>query len=147
MKWIRGHCNRRWSVAEEDRGFVTPCLIWMGSRNGQGYGTVIRDRKTHMAHRFSWESANGPIPEGLQLDHLCRVPSCVNPEHLEPVTNAENVRRGAAARPKVTHCQRGHEFTPGNTGVSARGTRFCRACKSADNIARGRKRWGGSRSV
>lgn len=74
------------------------CWIWQGPDNGQGYGTLRLPgvRKKSYAHRVSYEMLVGPIPEGLYLDHLCRNPPCVNPDHLEPVTHAENVRRGLA---------------------------------------------------
>lgn len=78
------------------------CWRWTGQKNRFGYGqlTVNRDGKSRClgAHRFSYEAHVGPIPEGLEIDHLCRVRDCVNPEHLEPVTRAENVRRSWAAR-------------------------------------------------
>lgn len=80
-----------------------------------------------------YEAFVGPIPDGLQIDHLCRVRHCVNPAHLEPVTIAENVRRGAAAQ---THCKYGHEYTPENT-VIHHGGRECRTC----NRIRSRRRY------
>lgn len=90
------------------------CWVWHGSHNGVGYGELrIAGRKVY-AHRWSYEHHVGPIPDGLQIDHLCRNPACVNPEHLEPVTPTENVRRGDAARPKPerrkTHCVNGHPY-------------------------------------
>lgn len=85
---------RRWDKA--DRGHDTPCWIWNQSKNraGYGYAHCHGSNRTMSAHRFIYEEFVGAIPEGLVLDHLCRVPSCVNPEHLEPVTQKENVRRG-----------------------------------------------------
>lgn len=74
------------------------CWIWQRSLNRAGYGAWPRRRDSSLAHRRMYELHVGPIPEGLHLDHLCRVPSCVNPEHLEPVTNAENSRRGNRTR-------------------------------------------------
>ncbi len=89
-----------WSV--EDWGYETPCWIWQRTINPKGYGMVsITDhgaQKSYRAHRFVYEMHNGPIPEGLTLDHLCRVRACVNPEHLDPVTQGDNVRRGLAFR-------------------------------------------------
>jgi hypothetical protein len=80
------------------------------------------------AHRFAYEELVGPIPEGLTLDHLCRNPPCVNPDHLEPVTQAENRRRAAAA---ITHCPQGHEYDEKNTRIDSKGARVCRACVNA----------------
>lgn len=107
-----------------------------------------------MAHRYVYESIRGPIPEGLVLDHLCRNTSCVNPDHLEPVTYGENFRRGAGTgmalwdgrmpvNPKSlqTHCIHGHEFTTENTYWRTRTNRKCRQCaNSAARRYRARKR-------
>lgn len=77
----------------EDRGHDTPCWIWQGGQQGQGYGRMSVNRRNVPAHRAYYEQQVGPIPEGLTLDHLCRIPGCVNPSHLEPVTITENRRR------------------------------------------------------
>lgn len=108
------------------------CWLWTAYVDRKGYGVFgINQRTLVKAHRYSYELHVGPIPEGLQLDHLCRVRHCVNPAHLEPVTNQENVIRGNAARPKLTHCKHGHEFTPENTYLHPkRGKRHCKACAS-----------------
>lgn len=111
------------------------CLIWTAWSNNKGYGTFSRGGKTRYAHRVAYEMLVGPIPEGLELDHLCRVPLCVRPDHLEPVTHAENVRRGNAGKATgalmkaKTHCKHGHEFTPENTLLASTGARACRACR------------------
>lgn len=74
------------------------CWIWRGTRHARGYGSYgSRDRRSK-AHRWAWRFTRGPIPEGMELDHLCRNPWCVNPGHLEPVSHAENVRRAAISR-------------------------------------------------
>jgi HNH endonuclease len=91
--------TRFWSQVDRGAG----CWLWMGHRNRDGYGQFkVTDRpgdyRTVRAHRWAWESANGPVPEGLTLDHLCGQPACVRPGHLEPCTNAENVRRRHARR-------------------------------------------------
>lgn len=104
------------------------CWVWEGSKSSPGYGHFGLDNKTPASHRVAYEWFVGPIPEGLQLDHLCRNPSCVNPAHLEPVTPKENVQRGLAGRLR-THCKHGHKFTHANTVVDYRGHRNCLACR------------------
>lgn len=129
LHFIHGHQRRvplRYEV--EDCGYTTPCWIWQGTPNDAGYGRIQRDGKDQRAHCYFYEQHVGPIPQGLTLDHLCRVRLCVNPDHLEPVTRGENVRRGIPFRPPQTHCKRGHEFTPENTRIGASGSRFCIAC-------------------
>lgn len=109
---------------------VTGCWIWQAARVVSGYGRFTVGGLTRATHRVSYETFVGPIPEGLQLDHLCRTPACINPEHLEPVTNLENRRRSPLVCENRTHCPRGHEYAAGNT-YNACGRRFCRLCKSA----------------
>lgn len=74
------------------------CIVWVGATNTVGYGVVQIDGERHLAHRVAYEAAYGPIPQGLVIDHLCRVRNCVKPEHLEAVTTAENLRRGRRDR-------------------------------------------------
>jgi hypothetical protein len=84
------------------------------------------------AHRVVWRAYRGVIPSGLDLDHLCRVRSCVNPAHLEPVTRRVNLLRGdtlTARHAALTQCYRGHEMNATNTYVTKRGFRDCRVCK------------------
>ena len=86
------------------------------------------------AHRVSYQLVVGEIPEGLTLDHLCRNPSCVNPDHLEPVTTKENILRGVskiAQQARQTHCKRGHPFDEENTMIVRGSARQCRACNKA----------------
>ena len=86
---------------------------------------------TMPAHRYAYEELVGPIPEGLQLDHLCRNRSCVNPDHLEPVTCRENLRRGEtlnAANLAKTHCPAGHPYAGENLSITAKGFRECIEC-------------------
>lgn len=119
------------------------CWLWSGQLDRDGYGRVYvaqqgRPPKTIMAHRYVYLSLSEPIPDGLQLDHLCRVRACVNPAHLEPVTRAENMRRRSASQ---THCKLGHEFNSANTYMRPSGHRQCRRCnRSAVARYAGRKR-------
>lgn len=112
------------------------CWIWTGALNYGGYGTLnIGDQRKVYAHRWSYEQHVGDIPTGLQLDHLCRVRACVNPDHLEPVTLAVNAARGIKAT--RTRCVNGHHFTPTNTYRRPdTGTRQCRACAHARYLRR-----------
>jgi len=108
-----------------------PCWEWLGTRNDKGYGQFkVGPKQQVPAHRFVYELLIGTIPPGLEMDHLCRNPSCVNPNHLEPVTKRENILRGtnpASMNARKTHCKYGHEFTPDNTHLSSDG-RVCREC-------------------
>lgn len=99
-RYKAGHSGRQFVYTVEDRGHITPCWVFSNgdSIDGEGYGRVKRDGKTHQAHRMLYEQMVGPIPEGLFLDHLCGVRRCVNPDHLEPVSPAENTRRGRNAK-------------------------------------------------
>jgi hypothetical protein len=111
---------------------ATGCWVWTGSVRRRGYGRVrVNGGKQLPTHRVAYEALVGPIPAGMQLDHLCRVPGCVNPAHLEPVSQAENVRRGNSGVhfSSKTHCSGGHEFTAETTYVNAAGHRFCKICR------------------
>lgn len=119
------------------------CWLWLGCTNSRGYGCWGVQGVSHLVHRVAYEALVGPIPEGLTIDHLCRVKTCVNPDHLEPVTIRENVTRGAAAR-RPTHCPKGHEYTPENTYTKRRSNGWInRCCKECTRIAqRARRRLG-----
>lgn len=107
------------------------CLIYLGRIHPSGYGMVWYEGRHRLVHRLAWELVNGPIPDGLVMDHLCRNPSCINLEHLEPVTTAVNVYRGigpSAINRRKTHCNSGHVFDEANTYFTA-GKRHCRECR------------------
>ena len=129
--------ERFWPKVEK----TDTCWLWTAGKSHDGYGFIGTGgrRAPHVyAHRYAYESLVGPIPDGLQLDHLCRVRNCVNPAHLEPVTARVNHSRTPKAT--KTHCVRGHEYAAGNL-VIQRGRRTCGRC------ARERKRKGTELSV
>lgn len=135
---------------------VTPrpdCLIWTGATD-RGYGRISVDGVVQRVHRVAWELANGPIPDGLTIDHLCHVKACVNVEHLELVSHGENASRGirdflarkrqAYPRPQRTHCAEGHPLTAENVLINEftdPGYRRCLTCERARQtaISRGRR--------
>jgi hypothetical protein len=110
------------------------CWIWTGAKI-RGYGTfMVATRKDVRAHRWSYEQANGPIPPGLVINHLCRNPACVRPDHLEAVTQRENLRYSdqiLKVRSAATHCKNGHELSPDNLLARGDGYRGCKACHRA----------------
>lgn len=119
------------------------CWIWTAARGTRDYGVFRVAGFQVRAHRFSYEQLVGPIPDGLQIDHLCCVHACVNPEHLEPVTNAENQLRHHAYIRSIgpNMCREGiHEVAGDNKHVDSAGRSRCRACNNAKNAARNRAR-------
>lgn len=123
---------------------MSGCWLWTAYIDPRGYGRIRmvtnKGKASRPAHRVAYEALVGSIPEGLGLDHLCRTRCCVNPAHLEPVTNAENTRRGEAGINNAvkTHCPRGHAYEGDNLFFLAnqfRGgkSRACRACKNERN--------------
>lgn len=126
------------------------CWEWTGSMAHGGYGSIgigsrtDGSRRTTSTHRYAYELLVGPIPDGLDIDHLCRNRACCNPDHLEPVTRSENLRRGRSAEVRrqqaalITHCPHGHEYTPENTRLVTTKTgvaRHCRACNRVRSLA------------
>lgn len=97
------------------------CWLWTGTLNPKGYANFSAGGTTVIAHRWAFERFVGPIPDGLHIDHLCRVRRCVNPDHLEAVTLTENNRR---SKPMSPYCPHGHL----KDGVDNKGKRFCREC-------------------
>lgn len=107
------------------------CWPWTGARGPKGYGKAKIKGKWEAPHRLAYELANGPIPDDLQIDHLCRNPPCCNPAHMEVVTLQENVRR---KNEQATHCKRGHPLSGDNLyTVRNDSRRHCRTCVQARN--------------
>lgn len=140
------HADRFWSQVDKKPG---GCWEWTGRTHAQGYGVFYFAKRLVSAHRVSYELVVGPIPKGLELDHVCHTNDlqcnagnqcphrrCVNPAHLEPITHLENCRRGRASgrlNPSAfaashSHCKHGHEYTEENTYFNSNGSRSCRTC-------------------
>lgn len=112
--------------------FRDGCWIWTGSLNNKGYGRIL---SYGYAHRFMYERWKGPIPAGLELDHLCRKPACCNPDHLEAVTHSVNMQRAHTRNQNTdkTHCPQGHPYDDANTYGTPAGGRQCRECGRAQS--------------
>lgn len=107
------------------------CWLWTACLNGDGYGQIWHNGRMRGAHRAIYEVLVGPIPDGLTIDHLCRVRCCVNPHHMEVVSKLENTLRGvgqSAINARKTHCKNGHLFDSGNTIIESSGKRKCKTC-------------------
>ena len=137
----RARWRTRWKLPD--------CMDWWGFIQRDGYGSVFRNGVTIPVHRAAYEYVNGPIPEGLVIDHLCRNRSCVNPDHMEPVTRKTNTLRGTspmARNARKRRCHKGHWFTPENTTVrrSVQGGlyRVCKRCKILADREFTRKKFG-----
>ena len=117
------------------------CTVWVGATNTRGYGLIFLDGSAKLAHRVAYEAEYGPIPDGLVIDHKCRVRNCVTPSHLEPVTNRENTARGRAATRLTVgdECINGHAIHgPDDLYISPGGGKVeCRACRRASNHRKG----------
>jgi len=118
--------DRLWARVEK----TETCWLWTGKPSTGGYGRIgTVGKKLAPVHRVAYELLRGPVPDGLVLDHLCRVRHCVNPDHLEPVTQRENILRGEGAAAKAarrTHCPAGHPY---DRITSTSGARRCRQCE------------------
>ena len=116
------------------------CWLWIGALDGKGYGAFTINGHQVRAHRFAFEQFSRPVPDGLTLDHLCRVRQCVNPAHLEPVTHRANVLRGvgsSAINARRIVCAHGHIFAGENVRLELGGRRrVCRACANLRNRER-----------
>jgi hypothetical protein len=127
-------------VSIQSAGYKTDCWIWQGRINAFGYGSISPTKysksKTTVAHRHVYEEKIGKVPEGKDLDHLCRNRSCVNPEHLEPVSRLENILRGelVALRVNPDFCKNGHPWVPENRIKSKGNATTCRLCNIAAKL-------------
>lgn len=134
-RWDEGVRTRFWSKVS--KGPEGACWDWLGGRSPRGYAIFSIDNVAYAAHRLAYCHLVAPVPADLVCDHLCRNRSCVNPSHLEPVANRENVSRGLAPivcnlrNGSITHCPQGHAYTPENTRIGTKGSRTCRTCEKA----------------
>ena len=124
--------ERFWSKVDR----TDACWNWIGAINEKGYGLFRFNGKTSKAHRVSYILTFGGIDDNMVMDHLCRNRKCVNPKHLDPVTQKENIGRGLSGKvnnsqSRKTHCPKGHEYS----GVSKIGTRICHKCKVINQMA------------
>lgn len=118
--WIKVAC-----ASDDD------CWTWLAGKSPDGYGKFWFDGRDGYAHRYAYGLLIGPIPAGLEIDHLCRNRACVNPTHLEPVTTKENLHRGetlAARQIALTHCPSDHPYSGDNLRITPEGERICRRC-------------------
>ena len=138
---IRQRFDAKWKWNHE-----TDCWEWCAGISAKGYGTFLVEGKEWYAHRAAWLLYRGPIPDGLVLDHMCRVRNCVNPDHLRLVTLAVNSMENSvgpvAQNAKKTHCKHGHALTGTNLAIRTSKTRYgprdtytYRACRICANNA------------
>lgn len=126
-----------WSRIEKTES----CWNWKGGISVYGYGQFMMNKKNYRVHKLIYELLKGKVPDGLELDHLCRVRHCVNPEHLEAVTHDENVKRGndGLFQKLKTHCPQGHSYSGDNLYLDKKGYRRCRQCHNFAEINRRRR--------
>ena len=127
-------------AALSQQGQPWECWPWTSTLNSNGYGVLSIHDRQYRAHRVSYDVERGSIPVGI--DHLCRNRACINPDHMEPVPNGENIRRGVspwAINARRTICKNGHPFSPENTRYD-RGKRYCLECKRTTTRISARKR-------
>lgn len=127
LEWVMEN-----SIPEPNTG----CYLWLGTMDYKGYGRIKIDGRFRSAHRTAYEMVRGPIPDGLTIDHLCRMPSCINPDHMETVSMRENILRAYAAKWGTTHCRKGHPKIPENR-VAKGGGFVCLICQREH----GRRMW------
>ncbi len=132
-RYLPGHKGRRPTWIVDD---ASGCWLWMGAKTSDGYGRIcVPGNRKELVHRWMYERIIGPIPEGLEIDHVadrgCVHRHCCNPAHLEAVTHLENVQRGRTGAPnrEKTHCPQGHEYAGDNLKVDRHGRRGCVACQ------------------
>jgi len=109
---------------------IGDCWTWQAAKNEHGYGFLNDRGKMRKVHRVVWESLVGPIPTGLEIDHLCKVRNCCNPDHLRTVTHRQNLA-ASRGRSMDSHCKYGHEMIDGSVYVAPNGSRRCNICKKA----------------
>lgn len=130
----RDRFDEKWLASKR-----TGCWEWIAARDQHGYGRIFWKGQVTAAHRVAYARWCGPIPGGQVLDHLCRNPRCINPSHLESVSQRVNLRRGIGipwlVNAALARCKRGHEFTADNTYVNAAGSRVCRTCSRSYKLA------------
>lgn len=120
---------------------MSGCWLWTAFLNPAGYGQIGvggRAGRPMLAHRVAWEMHRAPIPEGLVIDHLCRNPACINPDHLQPVAQKLNLLRGNtfnARNVAKTHCLQGHPLIGENLYLNSHGGRHCQACRKRNREA------------